>query len=113
MRLAVAAGADHTTVHGNRAAFRTLARWMNWLAESKASEHYEMHIPWHLESPYRKGTKVMVQMPSRGKASRPAANGFELTFIVVTESELDAMFPRPRRRAQRAKPKTQNRNPRT
>jgi len=97
MRLAIVAGDGGTVMYGNRAAFKTLARWMTWLAKSDPRKHFEMHIPWHLESPSARGSRIKVLKRSRGRSTRPAA-GFEVTVLAVEEADLDQMFKsRPRR----------------
>ena len=91
MRLAVVAGTGGTAMYGDRAAFKTLARWMAWLAKSDPREHFEMHIPWSLEPPLARRSKVKVLKRSRGKSARPTT-GFEVTFMVVENADLDQMF---------------------
>jgi hypothetical protein len=78
---------DGVMVYGNTAAFRTLARWMTWLANSDPSEHCEMHIPWHLQSPMANQERVfMFSKSSSGRVTRDRST--ELTFMVLNRTEL-------------------------
>jgi hypothetical protein len=94
-RLAVVAGAGGTTMYGNRAAFRTLARWMSWLARSDPREHYELHIPWHLQSPLTRSKRVRVLKRVRGGTVR-ALKEFEVTFMTVESRDLEALTKKTR-----------------
>jgi hypothetical protein len=44
-QLRIVKGRNGVMVYGNKSAFRTLARWMAWLGDSAANEHYEVHVP--------------------------------------------------------------------
>jgi hypothetical protein len=77
---------------------------MAWLGDSAANEHYEVHIPWHLQSPLAKNDRVEVFNESnQGDLKR---NGqFEITFMVLNQKEI----VRVRKRAPGAKAKKRTR----
>jgi hypothetical protein len=104
MRLAIVTGSTGTTLYGNRAAFRTLARWMTWLAESDPRDHYEFHLPWHFQSPSRT-KRVKVLQRSHGAAYR-ASRDFEVTMMAVENSDWQALRPRTRRSAKKSRKRT-------
>jgi hypothetical protein len=91
---------DGTTIYGNKAAFRELSRWMNWIAESDSAEHYECHLPWHLDSYFAKRKRVWVLIEKgmlavlKRTESKPK---FEVTFMAVTGKELRALRRHERR----------------
>jgi len=75
---------------------------MAWLAASEPSEHYHFHLLWHLESEASRFEGVRprnVWVLSQSEVPQlPAVAGsggevpeFELTFQVVSESELDEL----------------------
>jgi len=82
MQLRIIADKQGTRLYGNAAAFRTFARWMTWLAKSDPQEHYELHVPWHLQSPLSNSPKVKV-LRSLGRKK-----DFEVTFMMVKAGEL-------------------------
>jgi hypothetical protein len=71
VRACVAVGKDGVTLYGNKATFRSLAKWMTWIAESKPSEHYECHVVWHLLSRVAKRTNVFVRFDDSGDRAEP------------------------------------------
>jgi hypothetical protein len=86
MRLRIVKKRNETIIYGNSSAFRTLARWMKWLAASNPREHYEMHVPWHLQSPFSRSQRVDVVTSTSGGSKAP--KGYEITFMVVEGNEL-------------------------
>jgi hypothetical protein len=86
MRLRIVRKKNETVIYGNSSAFRTLARWMKWLAASNPREHYEMHVPWHLQSPLSRSQRVDVMTSTSGR-SKPS-KGYEITFMVLEGKEL-------------------------
>jgi hypothetical protein len=78
---------DGVWVYGNPEALRRIAERLALLAESKPSEHYELHVKWHLGShrAKRQGVFVLVDSEARRVHRREA---FELTFMVVEPSDL-------------------------
>jgi hypothetical protein len=92
---------DGVTVYGNKKAFQAFTRWMAWIAKSPEHEHYECHLPWHLRSMSSlNGTEpenVWVVMDKKVKSaftrkSRSHA-GFDLSFMMVEQSDLDHLRP--------------------
>ena len=93
------------TAYGNRQAFTELASWLTWIAKHDPSEHYECHLRWHMESEEvkfdgKRPSNVWVNFESGlaevfdqegqiDKNTRQA--GFEVTFMAVTEQQLDEM----------------------
>ena len=90
MRLCIVQRKRKTAIYGNVRAFRNLARWMTWLAKSDPSEHFEIHIPWSLQSPYWRTKVVTFLGESRGTARRPSTD-FELRFMVLSPKELTVL----------------------
>lgn len=89
-------GRDGAKLYGNRAAFASLAEWMEWLASSPSKEHFECHVLMDLEDDESKfGSKRprnawgLVQL---GEASA-GENGEigDLTFMCLEEEELDQL----------------------
>jgi hypothetical protein len=85
-------------LYGNRAAFASLAEWMNWLAHSPENEHFECHVVMDLEDdeskfdgkqPRNAWTLVSADMgpgtPEGGGDQR------ELTLMCLEERELDQL----------------------
>ena len=81
------------TLYGNRAAFRSLAEWFTWIAETAASEHPEVHVPWHVDPPIKGRRRTVTASRPKG---RPV--DFELTCMAVTGVDLDKLQARQRRR---------------
>lgn len=108
-RLCVVLAENETKFYGNAAAFRTLAAWMHWLASSPEEEHYELHMRWHLEPFDSKETgeprRVWVFSELDPTQEGPGARnekGYlqtEFTFMVVEDSDLDALVAATRQQA--------------
>lgn len=105
MRLCVVRRKRETVIYGNVRAFRNLARWMAWLANSDPSEHFEIHVPWSFQSPYWRTKVVTVLEESRGTARRPSKD-FEVRFMVLTPKELKALSKARPRRKRKGTPKS-------
>lgn len=71
------------TFYGNRASLRGLAEWLTWIADQPASEHAEVHVPWHLDPPRAGRRRTMTSARPKG---RPV--DFELTFMAVEPKDL-------------------------
>jgi len=87
-------------LYGNRAAFRSLARFMSWIAEADPAEHFECHAKWHLASEeflLRNGapnvaTLFTPDLVDHFTRESEDDSGFELTFMGVEEGDLDELF---------------------
>jgi hypothetical protein len=85
---------------GNRAAFKSLARLMSWIAESDPAEHFQCHAKWHLASDaflHHKGAPNVATLftPDLVEHFAPRSEddpAFELTFMAVEEGDLDELF---------------------
>ena len=85
---------DGIKFYGNTATFRTLARWMSWLADSPESEHFSMPILWHLTSHWESKRRVFVATDDAvgevfGGSQSEIFDNFELTFMMVENSDID------------------------
>jgi hypothetical protein len=78
---------DGVWVYGNPEAFRRIAERLALLAGSKPSEHYELHVKWHLGSHRGKRETVFVLVDSEAHRVHRRED-FELTFMVVEPSDL-------------------------
>lgn len=85
-------------IYGNKAAFRSLAKWMAWIARSKPEEHYECHLGWHFRVPdhdagrptvYTIVDKRMTEALSLLRQRQPE---FDVTFMAVEEADLDRLL---------------------
>ena len=93
---------DGVTVYGNRKAFKAFTLWMAWIANSSEREHYECHLPWHLQSksslqgevPKNVWVVMDKQVSSLFVSREPDHAGFDLNFMMVEQSELDLLRPR-------------------
>ena len=96
------------TVYGNAAGFRSLAKWLEWVADSSPTEHYECHVGMDLEDVESKfdnkrprnvwvlmerSLDGIVEKRRRGVVDNEEVEfrGFDLTFMAVPENELDEM----------------------
>jgi hypothetical protein len=77
------------TFYGNRASLRGLAECLAWAADQPASEHAEVHVPWHLDPPLPGRRRSFASARSKG---RPVE--FELTFMAVKPKDLDRLQAR-------------------
>lgn len=83
------------TVYGNRQAFKSLAEWMTWIANSKETEHYECHLMWHLQAPSalldgkKRAVWVLFQKNlSRALRRLPKMEDFDISFMAVGKKDL-------------------------
>jgi hypothetical protein len=74
-------------IYGNSQAFRRLAKHMASLADSVPSEHHELHVKWHLGSPFAKRNAVFVLMDKDSRSVHKRRD-FEVTFMVVEAQDL-------------------------
>jgi hypothetical protein len=99
--VAVTVSEEGVTLYCNRRALRSMARYLQVMAEADPEEHYHMHIMWHLldhrgETP---GAFVLFDSalakvyPQRWRGDP----GFDVTFMAMPERELRKMRPRGRR----------------
>lgn len=85
---------QETKVMGNAAAFRTLERWMGWLAKAPPEEIFECHAFWHFNHGER-GQPPCVRFVESVDSTDTAEvldnddDKPELTFQHVTEAILD------------------------
>jgi hypothetical protein len=100
VRLCITVTKEGVTAYGNRQAFKAMADWMTWLANSHDAEHFECHVVMALEDDQSKfdgkeSRNVWVLLDKNLTDSfekRSEENtGFELTFMVVEKSDLDYM----------------------
>jgi hypothetical protein len=84
---------NEVTVCANITGFRALGDWVAWLVASDPTENYHFHLLWHLDSAASrfngagpKNVWFLSQAPQAG-----AQTDFELTFQVISESDLDAL----------------------
>jgi hypothetical protein len=94
LRICIVQRRDGVTLYGNRAAFRNLARWMEWLAEAPRGEHYECHVRWHLE---RQSERSASHVPRIWLLMDPELvdvcdRESEVTFMVTEKDELDRLL---------------------
>jgi hypothetical protein len=101
-QICIRVSTDGVTVYGNRKAFQSLARWMTWMANAPEQEHYECHLPWHLQSKSSLQGKalknVWVVLDRKVKPllapGDQSHTGFDLNFMAVEQSDLDRLRPR-------------------
>ncbi len=99
-RACVVVTRDGVKLYGNRAAFRSLAKFMTWIAESDPAEHFECHATWHLASDEflrRNGapnvaTLFAPELVEHFARETDEEAGFELTFMALGEGNLDELF---------------------
>lgn len=97
VRACLVLGNDGAKLYGNRAAFASLAEWMEWLARSPSNEHFECHVLMDLEDDESKfGDKRprnawgLMQLKV-GEKSAGASEIGDLTFMCLEEDELDQL----------------------
>lgn len=86
---------DGVKFYGNPAAFRSLAQWMTWLGNSKSSEHYDFHVPFHLisDASLKGQSKQNVWCVRDDRSRKPSRKReeFDVNFMVVEGSDLKKM----------------------
>ncbi|THI90526.1 MAG: hypothetical protein CAF41_003950 [Nitrospira sp. CG24A] len=98
-QICIRVSTDGMTVYGNRKAFKSLAQWMTWIANAPAEEHYECHLPWHLQSKSsvqgKESKNVWVVLDKSVKAAFASRDqnhaGFDLNFMAIEQSDLDRL----------------------
>lgn len=97
-RLCISVSEKGVYVYGNKPAFKSLAKWMSWIAESSEADHFECHVAMSLEDDESKfegkaPRNVWVLMDKKiadSFAKRTESNpGFELTFMAVENQDLE------------------------
>jgi hypothetical protein len=103
-RLCIYINSDGVTVYGNKQAFLSLASYMRWIAESDPAEHFELHTVMSLASEIsKKGQKNVFVINDCDTVVEENKNfvwnkegldrtGFELTFMIVEEKDLDDLL---------------------
>ena len=100
VRLCMTVTKKGVTAYGNRQAFKAMADWMTWLANSNEAEHFECHIAMDLEDDQSKfdgkeprNVSVLLEKNIANSFEKQSQEhtGFELTFMAVEKSELDYM----------------------
>jgi hypothetical protein len=107
-KLCLAITKDGLTAYGNPEAFRSLAKWLEWIAASNPAEHFECHVGMDLESDESKfqnktpkNVWVLIDkdlssiLAKRGRSyidgEAVELRGFDVNFMAVPENELDQM----------------------
>jgi len=75
---------------------------MTWIADAPEKEHYECHLPWHLQSKSslqgKEPKNVWVVLDKSVKTAFTSNDqthpGFDLNFMAVEQSDLDRLRPR-------------------
>jgi hypothetical protein len=99
MRLCISVATDGVKVYGDSEAFKLLASKLIRIAHTKPSEHFEIHTLFHLQDyasvkNEESEARIWTIVDSDLEASFPVLDGqigFELTYMIVTESELDSL----------------------
>ena len=99
-KLCISVSEKGVFVYGNKPAFKSLAKWMSWLAESDEADHFECHVVMSLEDDESKfegktPRNVWVLMDKKitdSFARRTDTDpGFELTFMAVENPDLEQL----------------------
>jgi hypothetical protein len=99
-KLCLAITREGVTAYGNRAAFESLAEWLKWIASSVPSERFECHTVFSLQDDSlfdAKANKNVCRLFNEdterifNKMAKEEF-GFELTFMMSSESELDQLL---------------------
>jgi hypothetical protein len=77
---------DGVYLYGNRAAFRTLAGCMSWIARSRPRDHAECHVRFSLDGFSKRPSVWVLQERSLRLIQR--RRDFELTFMIVEADDL-------------------------
>ena len=98
-RVCIVETRDDLIVYGNSSAFRSFAKWMEWIADSPPGEHYEFHLIWELLSWAEQDARQSLQICSirdqscaQEGAMQFGYDGRELTFMHLPELELERLF---------------------
>ena len=107
-RICFALSRDGVTAYGNNKALRSLSQWLDWLAKTDPATHNECHVSLSLESEEvilkgkrpknvwilaeREFTPLLKSMSIKDvDGGKLRSVGFEMTFMAVTDDELDKM----------------------
>ncbi len=99
-KLCLAVTKQGVTAYGNKAAFEHLAEWLKSMASSDPVEHFECHTIWNLQDEEgsfgENAIKNVYPLFSRQAKTLFAKKdehgfGFELTFMMAPDSELDEL----------------------
>lgn len=98
-KICVTVSRDDIKLYGNREAFRSLARWMEWLADSEKEEYYECHLKWHFQTYEAKESRELntvwmaFDKDTFPVFTHPGKNetGTDVTFMAVEEEDLKKM----------------------
>lgn len=112
VQFCICVSVDGVTVYGNRKAFKAFTRWMTWISNSPEHEHYECHLPWHLQSKSslrgKEPSNVWIVMDNKIESTFKRKDrshaGFDLNFMMVEQSDLDRLRPRRSVQKKRTKP---------
>lgn len=96
VRACLVVGRNGAKLYGNRAAFASLAEWMEWLAKSPMKEHFECHVPMDLEDDESKfegkqPRNVWALLMASEDSTGESAGIGGLTFMCLEEDELDQL----------------------
>lgn len=100
VRLCLQLSPDGLTVYANQQALVSISEQLLWLARSDARDHYECHVKMSLEEddcrfegkrPRNVWTLMPADLIDHFTQASDLDPGFELTFMVVSEHELDDM----------------------
>jgi hypothetical protein len=108
-RVCVVLSERETKFYGNSEGLRVLGDWMHWLASAPEEEHYEFHLRWHLEAYESRETGEPHQVwvlseldPAREGQGARNERGYhqtEFSFMIVQDSDLDALAAAVRQQA--------------
>ena len=99
-KLCITVTKDGVTVYGNKIGFESLSEWLSWIAKADESDHFECHVKMSLmdddcifEGKKPKNISVLTDKELAHQFSEESEThpGFELTFMGVTDYELDEM----------------------
>jgi hypothetical protein len=85
--LCVTVEEDGVWIYANRAGLRALAERIGVLAASDPSEHYELHLRWHLGSHGKGRNPVFVLMDDKARKAH-SRDAFEVTVMTVEPKDL-------------------------
>jgi hypothetical protein len=99
-RACITVAPDGVKIYGNAAAFESLARIMSWIASAAPSENFECHLPLSLQDDDAIFGKAdnpnawVVIDPALRNLMKPRTSrdmGFEVTFMALSEGQLDEL----------------------
>jgi hypothetical protein len=78
---------DDVCIYANRDGLRALVERLGVIAASDPSEHYELHLRWHLGSHGKGRNQVFVLMDEKARKLH-SRDGFEVTVMAVEPKDL-------------------------